>query len=93
MSDRQLIDQDHYSGTQAIKASGAIVTLDPYDFARLLKKTEKSLVVMAISGWRKHNYQYISAYKGLIFYTKSKVELSFPSGTELITSKQIWIPS
>ncbi len=94
MSDEEIISYDYsYSNTRAIKASGAIVTLEPDDFARLLNKTEKSLVVMALGGWRKHDYHYLSAYKGLIFYTKSKVKLSFPGGTELITSRHIWIPS
>ncbi len=94
MSDEEDIHgDDTSSSTRAIGASGAIVTLEPDDFARLLKMAEKSLVVTAISGWKKHNYHYLSSYKGLIFYTKSKVKLSFPSSTELITSKHIWVPS
>ncbi len=77
---------------KAIKASGAIVSLEQNDFAVLLSKIEKPLVVMAKGGLRKRNYQYLTAYKGLVFFTKSAVQLSLPAGTELITSKRIWIP-
>lgn len=77
---------------RAIKASGAIVSVEPIEFIKILAKTEEPLVVMAIGGWRKHNYQYLTAYKGIILFTKSEVELSLPLRVELIESKKIWIP-
>jgi hypothetical protein len=40
----------------------------------------------------KANYQYLTGYKGLVFFTKSPTPLSLPGGVEVITSKQIWIP-
>jgi hypothetical protein len=78
---------------RAIKASGAIVSLEPEDFSRVLARTEKPLVVMAMGGWMKRNFQYLTSYKGLFFFTKSERELMLPSGTEIISSKKIWIPS
>lgn len=78
---------------QATKASGAIVSLEPDDFVKILTKTERPLVVMAMGGWIKPNYQYLTAYKGLIFFTKSKTELLLPGGIEIVSSKKIWIPS
>jgi hypothetical protein len=47
---------------------------------------------MAQGGLFKPNYQYLTAYKGLIFYTKSPAHLMLPGGVELIAAKQIWIP-
>ncbi len=77
---------------QAIKASGAIVNMEADNFATILSKAEKPAVVVAISGFRKKKYQYLTGYKGLIFYTKSTVPLQFTSETELIVAKKIWIP-
>ncbi len=77
---------------RAIKASGAIVKVEPEDFMAILSKTREPLVVMARGGFMKPNYQYLTAYKGVIFFTKSPAQLILPGGVELIASKQIWIP-
>ena len=77
---------------QAVKASGAIISLDPDNFMKMVVKTEKPLVVMAPGGWLNKGYQYLTAYKGLIFYTKSNSQLMLPGGVELIAARQIWIP-
>ena len=77
---------------RAIKASGAIVTVDPEDFTYLLSKTTRPLVVMATGGMIKTIYQYITAYKGLIFFTKSAKPLSLPADTELMAANRIWVP-
>jgi len=77
---------------QAIKASGAIVQVEPDDFLMILTKMDRPLVVMATGGFVKPNYQYLTAYKGLIFFTKSPAQLLLPGGAEVIASKKIWIP-
>lgn len=77
---------------QAIKASGAIVQVEPDDFLMILSKADRPLVVMATGGFMKTNYQYLTGYKGLIFFTKSPTELMLPGGAEVIASKKIWIP-
>jgi hypothetical protein len=77
---------------QAIKASGAIVSVEPNDFTSILSKTSKPLVVMARGGLLKANHQYLTAYKGLIFFTKTDTELLLPSDTETVVAKKIWIP-
>ncbi|MFH0769254.1 MAG: hypothetical protein V1932_06785 [Chloroflexota bacterium] len=77
----------------AIKASGAIVQVEPDDFILLLSKVDRPLVVMATGGFMKKNYQYLTGYKGLIFFTKSPTPLMLPGGAELIASKKIWIPN
>lgn len=78
---------------QAIKASGAIVRVEPEDFLKILSKTKDPLVVTAKSGVFKANYRYLTGYKGLAFYTKSGTPLMLPSSAEVVSSKQIWIPS
>lgn len=78
---------------QAIKASGAIVSLEPNDFFTVVSRVEKPAVVLATSGFRKKTYQYLTGYKGLIFYAKAKVPLQLPSSAEIILAKKIWIPS
>ena len=77
---------------QAIKASGAIVQVEPDDFLMILSRADRPLVVMATGGFMKTNYQYLTGYKGLIFFTKSPTELMLPGGAEVIASKKIWIP-
>ena len=77
---------------QAIKASGAIVRVEPEAFQAILNKAKEPLVVMAKGGLFKGNYQYLMGYKGLAFYTKSSTPLMLPHDAEIINSKQIWIP-
>ncbi len=77
---------------QAIKASGAIVSVEPEAFIKLISRIEKPAVVTAPGGVFKKNFQYLTAYKGLFFFTKSPESLMLPGGTEIIAAKKIWIP-
>lgn len=77
---------------QAIKASGAIVRVEPEDFLLILQRQQEPLVVQATGGFFSTNYQYLSSYKGLAFFTKSPVELMLPRGCEVVRSQKIWIP-
>lgn len=52
---------------QAIKASGAIVRVEPHDFEEILRRSERPLVVSAQGGFISKNYQYLTGYKGLAF--------------------------
>ena len=76
----------------AVKASGVIVRVTPENFALILKRIEHPLVVHATGGVFTTNYQYLTSYKGLAFYTKSNQPLALPIGTELVTAKSIWLP-
>ncbi len=78
---------------QAIKASGAIVRVEPNDFMLVLSRNKNPLVVSAQGGILRTNYQYLTAYKGLVFFTKSPTPLLLPSEVELIAARKIWIPS
>jgi hypothetical protein len=77
----------------AIKASGAIVKIDPHDFETIVGRTKDPLVVFAEGGLFTKNYQYLTSYKGLFFYTKSPSLLQLPSGAEVVRTKSIWIPA
>ena len=78
---------------QATKAAGAIVRMDPNDFQQIIYKTESPLVVAATSKLFKTNYDYLTSYKGLVFYTRSPRPLQFGSKVELVNAKKIWIPA
>jgi hypothetical protein len=77
---------------QAIKASGAIVRVEPGDFTKILSRTSKPLVVIAKGGLFKPSYRYLTAYKGLMFFTKFPTELMLPGDVEIIAAREIWIP-
>jgi hypothetical protein len=76
----------------AIKASGAIVSVEPRDFSALLYKATEPLVVCAQGGLFSSKYQYLMAYKGLIFHTKTQTPLQLPSEAETVQAQKIWIP-
>ena len=77
---------------EAIKASGAIVRMEPGDFQSILSRSEAPLVVQAQGGVFKANYQYLTSYKGLCFFTKSSQPLNLPGQAEVVSAKNIWIP-
>ncbi|MHC4201719.1 MAG: hypothetical protein ACYSU0_17165 [Planctomycetota bacterium] len=77
---------------QAIKASGAIVSLEPMEFEKLLGRAESPLVVAATGGWFSTHYKYIMGHRGLAFYTKSPEPLRLPEGADVVTARAIWIP-
>jgi hypothetical protein len=76
----------------AIKASGAIVTVEPEDFQKIIAKTEAPLVIRSVEGRRTKKYKYLTEYKGLAFHTESRSELVFPSRVEMISAKKISVP-
>ena len=74
----------------AIKASGAIVRVDPEDFRKLAERSETPLIVTAGALFGGHKY--LMSYKGLAFYTRSPEALHLPSGAEVVAARKIWIP-
>jgi hypothetical protein len=77
---------------QAIKASGAIVRVEPGDFLAILQRQPGALVVHATGGFLSTNYQYLTSYKGLVFFAKATEPLDLPKGTELVQAKAISVP-
>ena len=78
--------------TDAIKASGAIVKVEPAGFTTILDKVDNPLVVSSESRFLSTKYHYLTPYKGLIFYTKSATPLMLRPSVELIHAKKIWVP-
>jgi len=77
---------------QAIKASGVICSVEPKDFVNIVRKIEKPLVVCAQGGLFSKNFQYLTSYKGLAFFTKSRDPIQFSYDAELVNARKIWIP-
>ncbi|HEX8635795.1 MAG TPA: hypothetical protein VF703_16720 [Pyrinomonadaceae bacterium] len=76
----------------AIKASGVLVNVAPEDFAAIVRRTERPLVVTAEGGMFSTHYKYLTSYKGLAFYTKARVPLVLPSDAEVVRARGISIP-
>lgn len=76
---------------RAIKASGAVVRVEPAGFLQLAERSEQPLVVMAEGFWG--GFKYLMSYKGLTFFTKSAEALELPADSELMVADKIWIPS
>ena len=77
---------------EAIKASGALIRIEPDDFERMIGRIEQPLVVHSVTGMRKTKHEYMTSYRGFIFHAKSNTELHLPAGCETIQAKKIWIP-
>ena len=77
----------------AIKASGVVVRVSPEDFASVLRRVEKPLVIYNKGGFFTTKHQYLTSYKGFAFYAKSANQLDLPKSVEVIIAQSIWIPS
>ena len=77
---------------QAIKASGAIVQVDERDFYTILSKAERPVVIFTETRVFKTTYQYLTSYKGFVFYLKTQKPLQISASAEIIAAKKIWIP-
>lgn len=77
----------------AIKASGSIVNVEPQTFAQILRKIERPLIVYYQGGLFSAKHQYLTSYKGLTFFAKSREQIDLPRGVEVIVAKKLWMPS
>lgn len=76
----------------AIKASGAIVKLKEEDFIKVISRADNPVIVISKGGFMKKDFDYLTSYKGLIFYARTKNEINLPGNSEIISAQQIWIP-
>jgi hypothetical protein len=76
----------------AIKASGVLIRVQPEEFEKILRKMERPLIVHAEGGFFSTKYEYLTNYKGFVFYTKSSTALQLPLEVELVRSNKIWMP-
>jgi len=77
---------------QAIKASGAIIKMDPAEFDKILWTEEKPIVVTASGGVFSKHYKYLTNHRGFFFYTKTNKPIRLDSKVDVIAAKDIWIP-
>ncbi len=78
---------------EAIKASGAIVKIGPYEFSSLISKMNDGIVIeKGNNGLFDSSYKYSTSYKGFIFYCKSREQISIPTRLEKIKARSIWVP-
>ena len=80
------------AAARAIKASGAIVKLDPEEFQKLLRQNPEGLVVHAPAGFLSSGHRYLMGFGGLVFFASSGEPLPVPHGMQVIEAKKIWIP-
>ena len=69
-----------------------IVRVAPEEFQRILDRHKDPLVVHAMGGLFRKNYQYLVGYKGLAFYTTSPEPLNLPGPAEVVLARSIWTP-
>ncbi len=77
---------------QATKASGVIVRVEPDDFLAIIDWNEAPLAVHATGGFFGTTHQYLTSYRGLAFFTKSKAELKLSAHCQVVEAQKIWIP-
>ena len=76
----------------AVKASGAIVNVEPQEFRKIVDRAQAPLIVTAVGGLFTKHYKYLTSYKGLFFYTKSPERMQFSSRAEFVNAWKIWMP-
>jgi hypothetical protein len=76
----------------AIKASGVVVRVEPEDFANILRRVEKPMVIYNRYGVFTTKHQYLTSYKGFAFHTKTTTQIDLPKTVEVVIAKNIWIP-
>ena len=77
--------------SNAIKASGAIVRVEPSDFLAILVKNPDPIVVQSPPGFFTR-HKYLTSYKGLFFCAKSREPLMIPPHVEIVNARKIYIP-
>ena len=77
---------------RAIRAMGAIVTVDSVEFSKVLMANPQGVVVHAPGGFLMGGHRYLTSYKGLIFFTASKEPLSSVVAREVIEARHIRVP-
>jgi len=83
----------YYITANAIKAAGAIVRVEPNVLEQFIQKEKEPLIVFSESTFLFSSYKYLTNYKGIFFFTKTKTPLILPNKAEIVKAKSIWIPS
>lgn len=76
----------------AVKASGAIVKVVSEEFSKIVNLPNEPLIVVAHVGLLSKHFEYLLAYKGYVFFTKSNEALPMPADAGVVSAEKIWIP-
>jgi hypothetical protein len=82
----------HHQVSNAIKACGTLVTVEPLEFSAILTKVREPLVVWSEGGLFTKHHKYLTTYRGLTFYCKSATPLQLPADAEIIAANKISMP-
>jgi len=82
----------HMAVINAVKASGVVVRMEPAAWLALLKRVDEPLVVVAAGGVFRRHVRYLTAHRGLAFYTQAPTALVLPRGAEVIEAQAINVP-
>ena len=80
------------AASEAIKACGSVVRVEPMTFLDVLARHEAPLVLAATGGLLWTHHKYVTSYKGLAFYTKSADPLDLPEHCEVMEARKITHP-
>jgi hypothetical protein len=59
---------------------------------KIVNLAKEPLIVAAQAGILSRHFEYLLAYKGYVFFTKSSEALPLPAGAEVVSAEKIWIP-
>ncbi|MCW5912756.1 MAG: hypothetical protein KIT62_16925 [Cyclobacteriaceae bacterium] len=77
---------------QPVKMNGVFVRLSPEDFQSLLNRNEGLAVITTSTSFFGITFTYVTSYKGLVFYCKTKSQLSVPGRHETIQAQSVSLP-
>jgi hypothetical protein len=78
--------------SNAIKACGSLVQVDPLKFHNLVESQEAPIVIFAKPGVFSSKIKYLTSYKGLAFHCKTHIALSFSDKVEMVHARKVSIP-
>jgi hypothetical protein len=58
----------------------------------VISRAENPVIIISRGGFMKKDFDYLTSYKGLIFFTRTKNEVNLSGNAEIISAQQIWIP-
>jgi len=82
----------YHNSQQALKMNGAFIKLTPEDFQNLLNRNEGLAVVTTSTSFFGTTFTYVTSHKGLIFYCKTKSQLSVSNKHEKILVQSVSLP-
>ncbi len=77
----------------AVKASGAIVRVEPGDFEALVHRMGEAFVLHeSPRGMFQRKHRYLTSYRGFIFFAQSAEPIFLGKGVEELPVTKIWVP-